>query len=60
VLYANAALQAALKASHDVLMALKQEGSLASVADRLAGFAVRQQTVSKPKYDELERRYRGG
>jgi 2-methylisocitrate lyase-like PEP mutase family enzyme len=60
VLYANAALQAALKASHEVLAALKQDGALVSVADRLAGFAVRQQTVSKPKYDELERRYRGG
>src|ERR1700744_776210 len=60
VLYANAALQAALKASHEVLASLKREGSLASVADRLAGFEVRQQTVSKPKYDELERRYRGG
>ena len=58
VLYANAALQAALKASHDVLAALKREGSLASVADRLAGFDIRQQTVAKPKYDELERRYR--
>jgi 2-methylisocitrate lyase-like PEP mutase family enzyme len=58
VLYANAALQAALKASHDVLASLKREGSLASVADRLAGFDVRQQTVAKPKYDELERRYR--
>ncbi len=58
VLYANAALQAALKASHDVLVALKQEGSLASVTDRLAGFDIRQQTVAKPKYDELERRYR--
>jgi 2-methylisocitrate lyase-like PEP mutase family enzyme len=57
VLYANAALQAALKASQEVLMALKQDGSLASVADRLAGFGVRQQTVSKLKYDELERRY---
>ncbi|HET7889088.1 MAG TPA: oxaloacetate decarboxylase [Bradyrhizobium sp.] len=60
VLYANAALQAALKASHEVLAALKQEGSLASVADRLAGFDIRQQAVSKPKYDALERRYRGG
>ena len=60
VLYANAALQAALKASHEVLLVLKQEGSLASVADRLAGFEIRQQVVSKPKYDELERRYRGG
>jgi len=58
VLYANAALQAALKASHDVLAVLKCEGSLASVADRLAGFDVRQQAVDKPKYDELERRYR--
>jgi 2-methylisocitrate lyase-like PEP mutase family enzyme len=57
VLYANAALQAALRASHDVLAALKREGSLASVADRLAGFDIRQQTVAKPKYDALERRY---
>jgi len=60
VLYANAALQAALKASHEVLMALRNEGSLVSVADRLAGFDIRQQVVSKPKYDDLERRYRGG
>ena len=58
VLYANASLQAALKASHDVLASLKAEGSLASVADRLAGFDVRQQAVAKPKFDALERRYR--
>ena len=58
VLYANAALQAALKAAHDVLGSLKQEGSLAGVADRLAGFEVRQRAVDKPKYDALERRYR--
>jgi 2-methylisocitrate lyase-like PEP mutase family enzyme len=58
VLYANAALQAALKASHEVLGALKREGSLASVTDRLADFAVRQKAVAKPKFDELERRYR--
>jgi 2-methylisocitrate lyase-like PEP mutase family enzyme len=58
VLYANAGLQAALKASHEVLGALKREGSLASVADKLAGFDVRQRAVAKPKYDELEKRYR--
>ena len=58
VLYANAALQAALKASSDVLAALKREGSLASVADQLASFDVRQQAVDKPRYDEFERRYR--
>jgi 2-methylisocitrate lyase-like PEP mutase family enzyme len=57
VLYANAALQAALKASHEVLTALRRDGSLAAVSDRLAGFDVRQQVVAKPKYDELERRY---
>jgi 2-methylisocitrate lyase-like PEP mutase family enzyme len=58
VLYANAALQAALKASYEVLMALKREGRLASVTDSLADFAVRQETVAKSKYDELEHRYR--
>lgn len=58
ILYANAALQAALKASHDVLLALKRDGSLAAVSERLAGFDVRQQSVAKAKYDELERRYR--
>jgi len=41
-----------------VLATLKREGSLASVADQLAGFEVRQQAVEKPKYDELERRCR--
>ena len=58
VLYANASLQAALKASHDVLEALKSHGSLAAVADRLAGFDVRQRAVDKPKYDALENKYR--
>ena len=58
VLYANAALQAALKAAHDVLGSLKLEGSLAAVADCLAGFDVRQRAVNKPKYDALEQRYR--
>lgn len=58
VLYANASLQAALKASHDVLASLKDTGSLAAVADRLAGFDVRQRAVDKPKYDALENKYR--
>jgi 2-methylisocitrate lyase-like PEP mutase family enzyme len=58
VLYANAALQAALKSVNDVMAALKLDGSLAQVADRLAGFDERQQAVDKPRYDELEQRYR--
>jgi 2-methylisocitrate lyase-like PEP mutase family enzyme len=58
VLYANAALQAALKAAYDVLGALKSEGSLASVADRLASFEERQRTVNKGRWDDFEKRYR--
>lgn len=58
VLYANAALQAALKASYDVLSVLNKDGSLASVADRLAGFDERQRIVAKDVWDALEKRYR--
>jgi 2-methylisocitrate lyase-like PEP mutase family enzyme len=58
VLYANAALQAALKSVNDVMAALKRDGSLAQVADRLAGFEERQQAVAKADYDALEQRYR--
>jgi 2-methylisocitrate lyase-like PEP mutase family enzyme len=58
VLYANAALQAALKAVGGAMEALKRDGSLAQVADRLADFEERQNAVDKARYDELERRYR--
>jgi 2-methylisocitrate lyase-like PEP mutase family enzyme len=58
VLYANAALQAALKSVNDVMAALRRDGSLAQVADRLAGFEERQQGVAKSDYDALEQRYR--
>ncbi|MGA8650704.1 MAG: isocitrate lyase/phosphoenolpyruvate mutase family protein [Xanthobacteraceae bacterium] len=58
VLYANAALQAALKASYDVLSVLKAEGSLHSVADRLASFQERQRAVAKDEWDAREARYR--
>ena len=57
VLYANATLQAALKASRDVLVALKRDGSLHAVADKLASFGERQRTVAKPTFDALEKRY---
>ncbi|MET7244058.1 isocitrate lyase/phosphoenolpyruvate mutase family protein [Methylobacterium sp. EM32] len=60
VLYANAALQAALKASFDVLGALKRDGSLGNVADRLASFEERQRAVDKEAWDAREVRYRGG
>ncbi len=58
VLYANAALQASLKASQEVLGALKEHRSLASVHDRLASFAERQRVVAKAVWDDREAKYR--
>lgn len=58
VLYANAALQAAVKAMQEVLRALKTDGALDRVADRLATFDERQRVVAKANWDALERRYR--
>jgi len=40
-----------------VLGALKREGSLASVGDRLADFAERQRVVDKEGWDALEARF---
>lgn len=57
VLYANASLQAALHASTRVLSALRDEGSLDSVADLLAGFDERQRAVNKDYWDGLEAKY---
>lgn len=58
VLYANAALQAALLASREVLEALKIDGNLDRVSHRLASFEERQLSVDKPVWDKLETRYK--
>ncbi len=58
VLYANAALQAAVKAMQEVLGALKADGGIERVADRLASFEERQRVVAKANWDALERRYK--
>jgi 2-methylisocitrate lyase-like PEP mutase family enzyme len=58
-LYANAALQATIRAVQDVLGHLKSEGSLAGLQDRLATFAERQRVVDKDRFDALEARYSG-
>ena len=58
VLYANAALQAALLSVQDVLGALRRDGSLDAVKDKLASFDVRQAAVRKDRFDALEERYR--
>jgi 2-methylisocitrate lyase-like PEP mutase family enzyme len=57
VLYANAALQAAMLAMQQVLGHLKDKGSLDGVAHLLMDFNVRQNIVLKPHYDALEKRY---
>jgi 2-methylisocitrate lyase-like PEP mutase family enzyme len=57
VLYANAALQASALAMQEVLGALRRDGSLAAVSNRLASFAERQRLVGKPDWDALEARF---
>ena len=57
VLYANAALQAAVRASVEVLGSLKTSGSLDAVHDKLASFEERQAAVAKDRWDRLETRF---
>lgn len=57
VLYANAALQAAVRASAEVLGSLKANGSLDAVHDRLATFEQRQSAVAKDRWDALEQQF---
>ncbi|NNE88296.1 MAG: carboxyvinyl-carboxyphosphonate phosphorylmutase [Silicimonas sp.] len=57
VLYANTPLQAAMRAMSDVLSALKEDGDVSGVIDKLADFKERQRLVDKDNYDALEARY---
>jgi len=57
VLYANTALQAAMRAMGDALGALHRDGGLDAVRDRLADFEERQRFVHKDHYDALEKKY---
>ncbi len=57
VLYANTALQAAMKAMSDALAALKRDGGVHNVLGQLAGFGERQRLVDKDFFDALERKY---
>ena len=57
ILYANTALQAALKAMADVLGHLRTKGDLDGVLEQLIPFDERQRLVGKPAYDELEASY---
>ena len=57
VLYANAALQASVAGMQKVLGHLNARGSLEGIMPYLAGFEERQRLVSKPHFDDLEKRY---
>lgn len=57
VLYANAALQSAIKAVEQTLSSLRDTGSLVAGADRLATFEQRQDLVKKSQWDDLEQKH---
>ena len=57
VIYANAALQGAIRGMQIVLEELKARGSLVETNSNLATFAERQILVQKPFFDDLERKY---
>ena len=58
VLYANAALQGAVRGMQRVLSRLLEKGSLEGALDDLAPWAERQRLVEKARYDALNERYR--
>jgi 2-methylisocitrate lyase-like PEP mutase family enzyme len=60
ILYANAALQAAMLAMKDVMTHLHKHGSLAGAEDRLISFGERQALVDFDRFRALESRYRDG
>ena len=57
VLYANAALQAAVKAMARVLGHLHGSGSLAGMEDALVSFEERQRVINQPHFKALEERF---
>jgi 2-methylisocitrate lyase-like PEP mutase family enzyme len=57
VLYANAALQGAIRGMNQALTYLKDHGELPETPDLVATFAERQSLVQKDRFDALEKRY---
>lgn len=60
VLYANAGLQAAIRALQDVYGHLHEHGDLEGIGDRLAGFGERQRVIRKDFFDALDSKYATG
>jgi 2-methylisocitrate lyase-like PEP mutase family enzyme len=59
VLYANVALQAALKGMQEALSLLRSQGEL-DESGPVASFSERQRLVRRPEFEALERRYARG
>ena len=59
VLYANAALQGAVRGMANALSRLQERGILEEDPALVATFSERQRLVQKDLFDELEARYRG-
>ena len=57
VLYANAALQGAVMGMQKALTTLRDDKQVLESSGLVAPFAERQRLVSKPEWDELERRF---
>jgi 2-methylisocitrate lyase-like PEP mutase family enzyme len=57
VLYANAALQGALRGMREALLHLQAEGRMDEDPTLVASFSERQALVGKPMFDALERRF---
>lgn len=57
VLYANAALQGAVRGMFNALGHLKSRGELPEIEELVATFAERQDLVRKSAFDELEKKY---
>ena len=57
VLYANAALQAAVKAMARVLGHLRASGSLTGMEEALVSFEERQRVINQPRFKALEERF---
>jgi 2-methylisocitrate lyase-like PEP mutase family enzyme len=58
VLYANVALQSALRGMQEALGVLRKDGRIGDAAKLAVDFAERQRLVSKPEFDALERKYK--
>jgi 2-methylisocitrate lyase-like PEP mutase family enzyme len=57
VLYANAAMRAAVVGMREVLTSLRDTGDTRQVVDRILGWKERQELVRKPFYDDLDKKY---